>query len=265
MSDRMYLYLTNKCNKICEYCYQNDHNINYEKEISYVDIVDFLKKTLPKQTILFGGEPTLKRELIRKIITSFTKTEYIITTNGILLDEILDIIKNNVFVQFSINSVEDIKFYNNNNIFYHMTISAENIKNALSVFKNIKFHNKKIWFSFDRNLSKNISDEVIKLLKYEVLNNSTLRKNKFSKISGKECFGLYGEQKVLNCITDKEYLCTHLMYKGEKNNSILECIKECNNKFCDICPCTNITENKEYLCETYKIINKYLGEKNEAI
>lgn len=265
MNDRVYLYLTNQCNKNCEYCYQNDHRVNYKKEILPINIINFLKRTLPKQTILFGGEPTLKQELIRKVITGFTKTEYIITTNGILLDGILDIVKDNIYVQFSINSVEDIKFYNNNNIFYHMTISAQNIKNVLSVFKNIKFHNKKIWFSFDRNLSKDISSKVIKLLKYGVLNNSTLRKNKFSKVSGKECFGLYGEQKVLNCITDKEYTCTHLMYQGEKNNSILECIKECNNRFCDICPCTNITKNKKYLCETYEIINKYLGEKNEDV
>lgn len=258
MYDRVYLYLTNKCNKNCDYCYQKDHNINYNKKIDYNKIIDFLKTTSPKQTVLFGGEPTLKSDLIKKLIKEFSETEYIITTNGILLDNIIDIVKDNVFVQFSVNSVEDIKFYNNDHIFYHMTISSENVKNVVSIFQAIKFNNKRIWFSFDRTLSEDISSEVEKLLKYNILNGSTMRKSKYSQIVGKECFGLYGKQKVLNCITGKKYKCTHLMYNGEKNNFLLDCIKECDNQFCEICPCTNITKNKKYLCKVYKMIEKHI-------
>ncbi|WP_304158232.1 radical SAM protein [Fusobacterium ulcerans] len=225
MSNRMYLYLTNECNKICEYCYQNDHNINYEKEISYADIVDFLKKTLPKQTILFGGEPTLKQELIRKIITSFTKTEYIITTNGILLDEMLDIVKNNVFVQFSINSVEDIKFYDKDNkltdydpsLVRIISDKSENNEDLSKYKYENKTGDKKLY------LPEKVSTETPILLENEdnQIKIAPIVENNTSKVN-------IEKQKTINIYDDEVSLPIKANYEDNDTNTTYEYISQDN-------------------------------------
>lgn len=96
-----FLILTNKCNLRCKYCFEkafDDSNIDFPEEIEELDNeikfnVNQLKKLIAKDKepyfIFYGGEPTLRLDLIKKIISQLPKkTKYIIQTNGLLLKTI---------------------------------------------------------------------------------------------------------------------------------------------------------------------------------
>lgn len=93
-----HIVLTDECNLQCRYCYgqafedcgnQQDES-KYDdmpSEISYGldDLTEFLKKA-PDATITFyGGEPTLRPELIRSIMDRFPGRRFMMQTNGMLL------------------------------------------------------------------------------------------------------------------------------------------------------------------------------------
>jgi putative peptide-modifying radical SAM enzyme len=93
-----FLILTNKCNLRCKYCFEkafDDFDINFPEDIEELDNdVKFntkqLKQLIVKDKkpyfIFYGGEPTLRLDLIKKIIDDLPKkTKYIIQTNGLLL------------------------------------------------------------------------------------------------------------------------------------------------------------------------------------
>ena len=94
-----FLILTNKCNLQCKYCFEkafDDFDVDFPEDVEELDDeIKYDPKMLTKLIIndkkpyfiFYGGEPTLKLDLIKKIIDDLPKkTKYIIQTNGLLLN-----------------------------------------------------------------------------------------------------------------------------------------------------------------------------------
>jgi uncharacterized protein len=87
------LHITTGCNMACSYCYSPPGNRNDMSDQVAFRSIDYIATNFPTNTgiIFFGGEPLLKKDLIRETI-SYSKSKsnyyhYKVTTNGILLDE----------------------------------------------------------------------------------------------------------------------------------------------------------------------------------
>ncbi len=98
--------ITNKCNLKCTYCYERKLNTelgNIDDETAD-NIIRFISRRNDAGVIfLFGGEPLLYKNLIRKFVNSLTANLFVITTNGMLLEEefIKWCMKNNVRINLS--------------------------------------------------------------------------------------------------------------------------------------------------------------------
>ncbi len=96
------LHLTARCNLRCRYCYADPHeggDMTFETARAAIDVAlaDPAHRSRKKAlgVVFFGGEPLLRRDLIRQVIRHCQELEqrdgrsfyYKITTNGTLLDE----------------------------------------------------------------------------------------------------------------------------------------------------------------------------------
>lgn len=82
--------ITNKCNLRCSYCYERHMNTEYGhiSDDVMVKIADFINCQGNAGTIyLFGGEPLLYKETVKFYCENLKAREFVITTNGTLLDE----------------------------------------------------------------------------------------------------------------------------------------------------------------------------------
>lgn len=110
------LHLTARCNLRCHYCYASPHeggDMTFETAKKAIDIgiSSVNGKDQSLGVIFFGGEPLLKRDLIKQCIAYCREAEektgqmfhYKITTNGTLLDEefLTDELTGEVFVALS--------------------------------------------------------------------------------------------------------------------------------------------------------------------
>ena len=93
------LFLTEKCNLNCDYCYQRDDkkrrigSITYTKAINALEPILMDVKNNSKSVVLsfFGGEPLLEYKLMKKIVeyvelNYVSNVRFLLTTNGILLN-----------------------------------------------------------------------------------------------------------------------------------------------------------------------------------
>jgi len=94
--------LTDECNLKCQYCHGKwledldveieDHEIDYfvPTHLSYdiLTLKRFCERDLEPRLIFYGGEPTLCLEKIREIMDIVPAKEYIIQTNGLLIDRL---------------------------------------------------------------------------------------------------------------------------------------------------------------------------------
>ena len=85
------LHLTNRCNLACRYCYAARGQTDMTFETA-VKAIRQCAKGSNCGIIFFGGEPLLRRDLIREVIGWCERTEprrfhYKVTTNGTLLDD----------------------------------------------------------------------------------------------------------------------------------------------------------------------------------
>ena len=82
--------LTNKCNLHCSYCYERHLNTAYGNitpEIMHT-ITDFINFRSDAGTVyLFGGEPLLYKKEVTYFCENLKANQFVITTNGTLLDE----------------------------------------------------------------------------------------------------------------------------------------------------------------------------------
>lgn len=89
----IYLLMSQGCNLKCPYCYQpkefRDSNKVLTKEI-IDDTVKFAFNYFKEEKVkfsLFGGEPLLNFEVIKYMIEKYPMFRYILTTNGLLINE----------------------------------------------------------------------------------------------------------------------------------------------------------------------------------
>lgn len=111
------IHVTENCNLMCKYCYEENKQ-NIDIPFKYIkDIIDNEVKSKKDfcSITFYGGEPLLKKEIIRATIEyvkskkSTKRFYYGITTNGTLLDEdFLQYMKENNFINiaYSIDGVE---------------------------------------------------------------------------------------------------------------------------------------------------------------
>jgi len=82
--------ITNRCNLRCTYCYERHLNTEYGciNNETRDKIADFIKRQGNAETVyLFGGEPLLYKETVKYYCENIKAKEFVITTNGTLLDE----------------------------------------------------------------------------------------------------------------------------------------------------------------------------------
>ena len=82
--------LTNKCNLRCSYCYERHLNTEYGSITppTVHKITDFINQQSDAGTIyLFGGEPLLYKNEVKYFCENLKAKQFVITTNGTLLDE----------------------------------------------------------------------------------------------------------------------------------------------------------------------------------
>lgn len=141
------IYLTDKCNMNCKYCYEKEAHKDIQIDIRDVkSIIDIEAKNKTKQCILtlFGGEPLLKKDLIyeisRYIKSKKYRTKFIfnLTTNATLIDnEFIEFVKNNQFISISISIDGNKETHNRNRVFKNdrgtYDTVKENVKKLLAV------------------------------------------------------------------------------------------------------------------------------------
>ncbi len=143
------LYLTEKCNLNCKYCFEGTKG---ENELTFEDVKTIMDREVElgsKNCILtlFGGEPLLKKDLIFDIVSYAKKLEkenkirfkYSITTNGTLIDEaFLKLAKENDFlIGYSLDGEKETQ--NKNRINYNGDGTYDVVfENAKKLLKNVK-------------------------------------------------------------------------------------------------------------------------------
>lgn len=108
--------LTNKCNSNCIYCCTNANSNKFEKVSleTIFKIIDTLKNWNILRTIIGGGEPFLRKDILE--ILEYANHEGIkpvVATNAILIDKFdIDIIRNNVSnLQISLDTLDEKKYF----------------------------------------------------------------------------------------------------------------------------------------------------------
>ncbi len=82
--------ITNRCNLKCSYCYERHLNTDYGciNDETKLKIADFVNGRNDAGTVyLFGGEPLLYKDTVKFYCENLRAKQFVITTNGTLLDE----------------------------------------------------------------------------------------------------------------------------------------------------------------------------------
>lgn len=117
------LMLTHQCQMACHYCFLNRSYPDMSEEILYKSIDLLLTSSEPEVELqFFGGEPLLRFDLIKKAIDYAEEksrekkksVRYLLTTNGLLLDEskIDYFINYDANILFSIDGAENTQYKN---------------------------------------------------------------------------------------------------------------------------------------------------------
>ena len=121
------LHVTTGCNMKCTYCYSSPKQRNDMTRETAFQSIDFIADKYPINTgiIFFGGEPLLKKDLIKETIAYCKAKEksqeayfhYKVTTNGILLDEAFMEYANSVNLQVAMSIDGNEKAHNRFRVF----------------------------------------------------------------------------------------------------------------------------------------------------
>lgn len=81
--------LTRRCNLNCQYCHGGEDTGSHT-EITYTldTLAEFLSKDDDPQIMFYGGEPTLKIDLMLEIMDMFPDARFMLQTNGLLIHKI---------------------------------------------------------------------------------------------------------------------------------------------------------------------------------
>lgn len=84
LNDYLSIHLSKRCNLHCPHCYQNTYK---SQIISLNNIQKAVKIFNPKWLVLYGGEPMVEKETIKKILKEFPNKKFLIYTNGTIWDD----------------------------------------------------------------------------------------------------------------------------------------------------------------------------------
>lgn len=185
------IYLTDKCNMKCDYCYHRNYGIHSLGYNSLKQVIDYAIKNGIDSISFLGGEPFLEKEILIKSIKYINlkkqKTKIFLYTNGTLLnDETTFLNKNDVNVFLSLDG--DFKTFISRRKIYHQN-----------------YFQKKIIYEKILNLGNKIKNNYIMIY---IDNNSSLI-NKFSeniKSFIKNGFYNFGIEFERNCHWSRENL-----------------------------------------------------------
>ena len=89
MKMNYHMVLTRRCNLNCVYCHGGEET-GPETEIQYTlnELENFLSQDTDSQLMFYGGEPTLRSELMMEMMDRFPNARFMLQTNGLLLNRI---------------------------------------------------------------------------------------------------------------------------------------------------------------------------------
>lgn len=166
------LKLTSKCNFNCVFCSQK--NLHSEKDemdwdTAKISLDKYLKLNQDHYNLgFFGGEPLLRIELIKKIISyvekeyPYKKVTYEINTNGFLLEKNIELVdRKNMVLAISVRGDKNYYIKNKELIKYNKISEViKNFKNKQNLILNIVVESTNI--NYLENLIKEFSDIGIK-------------------------------------------------------------------------------------------------------
>ncbi|MBU4482369.1 radical SAM protein, partial [Candidatus Parcubacteria bacterium] len=167
------LLLTRECNLDCIYCYasleqrqKSEDSMTKDLALASVDwFVNQLKSNNIRVTFHGGGEPTLKKKLIKDVvqytesIKGNKKTRYLITTNGTTTRDFWDwMIENRVNISVSMDGPPDIQDRNR-------PFAITGFGSSKIVERNIKYLIAKN-YPFSIRLTYSPVDDIVKVMKY---------------------------------------------------------------------------------------------------
>jgi len=172
--------LTNNCNLCCRYCgekafrcsspelgkFSIDENLPPNLSFDLKKLYSFLEKDNDATLTFYGGEPTLKSDLIRKIMDNAKVKRFMIQTNGLLLDKLEPKYVNKFHtILVSIDGPKSLtNYYRGNGVFEKVVSNLKKIRSngfegeiiarmtveeKTDIFKAVKFLSKNGDFSFD--------------------------------------------------------------------------------------------------------------------
>jgi len=162
------IYLTDKCNSNCKICFEKDSNIYKFDDINYgnlIKILNYIGKN--KKVILFGGEPTVRKDLFKIIKLINSSGNFVeIYTNGIKLYDLNYVKRLKEYgvkkVHFSFDGFrEDIYSSLRNNPDY-LKIKLKALKNLEKCSMNVG-----LWSTIARGIN---DDQIPYLLMFAVSN-----------------------------------------------------------------------------------------------
>ncbi len=250
--DYLRISLTDRCNLRCFYCMPKEGIRLFDRkeilsleEIEY--LVYFFNKNFGINKIRFtGGEPLLRRGF-ESLIKSLRKNEYLelcITTNGILLKEKAEFLKeNNIKVNVSLDTLNSETFKKISGFDYLNKI-IEGIEYALSIGIPVKINTV---------ILKGINDsEIFNLIDFAGKRRVEIRFIEFMPLSGNEEWKRYfvSEKEIREKIKEKFELMPFKkwkiakIYKTSSQNKI-GFISTISNSFCNTCSRLRITSKGE--------------------
>ncbi len=90
---RATIYMGSKCNLNCKYCHREYNGKEIQTEAGSKRLIEKLANFKPDEIKFMGGEPLLYFDKIVEIVNCFSDAEFIISTNGVLLDRYKEFIK----------------------------------------------------------------------------------------------------------------------------------------------------------------------------
>lgn len=95
--------LTTECNLHCRYCGGKLTSMPSQIEYTLEDLQNFIKQDPNPIVAFYGGEPLLKPDVIKKMISVLPANRFILTTNGTGIEKLASCIHNIDTVLFSID------------------------------------------------------------------------------------------------------------------------------------------------------------------
>jgi len=130
--------VTNRCNSRCSYCNIFNRNQRELTESEIINLLDILKKEGTQRIALWGGEPLIREDIGRIIDHAKNKLGFFISvdTNGYLVPQKLDILKNIDVLVFSFDGCQNIHDENREKGSYAKVMKAIEIalQNNINVF-----------------------------------------------------------------------------------------------------------------------------------